>query len=207
LRVKSSKGKRGPRGRARTSLRSLNSQLSTVNSQPLIHRVRFSIRNSALPFRVGFGNDVHRLVAGRKLILGGVRIPFEKGPAGHSDGDALAHALTDALLGAAALGDIGTHFPDSSPKWRNVSSLLFLRHTRELLEKSGFVIGNIDATISLERPKLAPHILQMRKKVAAALGIKPVQVSVKAKTGEGLGAVGRSEAIRADAVALILPLR
>lgn len=150
---------------------------------------------------------MHRLVPGRKLILGGVRIPFEKGPAGHSDGDALAHAVTDALLGAAALGDIGTHFPDSSPKWHNVSSLLFLRHTRELLGKSGFAIANVDATISLERPRLAPHVPQMRRKVAAALGIQPAQVSVKAKTGEGLDAVGRGEAIRADAVALILPLR
>ncbi len=137
------------------------------------------------------------------LILGGVRIPFEKGPAGHSDGDALAHAVTDALLGAAALGDIGTHFPDSSTRWRNASSLMFLRHTRKLLDRAGFGIVNVDATISLERPKLRPHILKIRKKVAAALGIKPTQISVKAKTGEGLGAVGRGEAIRADAVALI----
>jgi 2-C-methyl-D-erythritol 2,4-cyclodiphosphate synthase len=160
--------------------------------------------NSQLPFRIGFGNDIHRLVRGRALILVGVRIPFEKGPAGHSDGDALAHALTDALLGAAALGDIGAHFPDTSPKWRNVSSLLFLRHTRKLLRQAGFGVVNVDATISLERPKLRPHILAMRRKVAAALGINPGQVSVKAKTGEGLGSVGRGEAIRADAVALIV---
>lgn len=153
--------------------------------------------------RAGFGNDVHRLVPKRPLILGGVRIPFEKGPAGHSDGDALAHAVTDALLGAAALGDIGTHFPDNSPKWHNASSLVFLRHTRKLLERAGYGIVDVDTTISLERPKLRPHILKMRKKVAAALGINFTQVSVKAKTGEGLGAVGRGEAIRADAVALI----
>jgi 2-C-methyl-D-erythritol 2,4-cyclodiphosphate synthase len=155
------------------------------------------------PFRIGFGNDVHRLIPGRKLILGGVRIPFAKGPEGHSDGDALAHAVTDALLGAAALADIGTHFPVASRKWRNASSLLFLRRTRKLLDQSGYAIVNVDGTISLERPRLAPHILRMRKKVAAALGIKPAQVSVKAKTGEGLDAVGRGEAVRADAVALV----
>jgi 2-C-methyl-D-erythritol 2,4-cyclodiphosphate synthase len=182
--------------RQSSRLSTFNFRLSTRKSQLITH-------NSELPFRIGFGNDVHRLVKGRKLILGGVHIRFEKGPAGHSDGDALAHAVTDSLLGAAALGDIGRHFPDSSPRWRNVSSLLFLRHTRELLEKSGFTIANVDATISLERPKLAPHIPKMRKKVAAALGIRPAQVSVKAKTGEGLGAIGRGEALRADAVALI----
>jgi 2-C-methyl-D-erythritol 2,4-cyclodiphosphate synthase len=153
--------------------------------------------------RVGLGNDLHRLAPGRRLILGGVRIPFEKGAVGHSDGDALAHAICDALLGAAALGDIGTHFPNSSPRWRNVSSLFFLRHTRRLLKDAGFAIVNVDATIGLERPKLAPYIPVMRKKLAAALGIKAEQISVKAKTGEGLDAVGRGEALRADAVALI----
>jgi 2-C-methyl-D-erythritol 2,4-cyclodiphosphate synthase len=153
--------------------------------------------------RVGIGNDLHRLAPGRRLILGGVRILFEKGPVGHSDGDALAHAICDALLGAAALGDIGTHFPSSSPKWRNVSSLRFLRHTRRLLKEAGYAVVNVDATIGLEQPRLAPFIPKMRNKLAAALGIKPEQVSVKAKTGEGLDAVGRGEAIRADAVALL----
>lgn len=147
---------------------------------------------------------MHPLVPGRRLILGGVRIPFEKGPAGHSDGDALSHALTDALLGAAALGDIGRYFPDSSPKWHNATSLIFLRHTRKLLDKAGYTIVNVDSTISLERPRIASYIPRMRKKVAAALGIKPAQVSVKAKTGEGLEAVGKGEAIRAEAVALIV---
>jgi 2-C-methyl-D-erythritol 2,4-cyclodiphosphate synthase len=165
-----------------------------------IHHSPFTIHYSN---RVGIGNDIHRLAAGRKLILGGVRIPFDKGPVGHSDGDALAHAVCDALLGAAALGDIGQHFPDSSPTWHGVSSLRFLRHTRELLKEAGYRIVNVDATIGLERPKLAPHIPEMRKKLAAALGIKPSQVSVKAKTGEGVDAVGRGEALRADAVALI----
>ena len=156
--------------------------------------------------RIGFGNDVHRLAPGRKLILGGVTIPFEKGPVGHSDGDALAHAVCDALLGAAALGDIGHHFPDHDPQWHNASSLLFLERTRELLDEAGYRIANVDSTISLERPKLAPSILSMRKKLAEALGIHVGQVSVKAKTGEGVDAVGEGTAIRADAVALIVPL-
>ena len=113
--------------------------------------------------RVGYGNDLHRLAEGRKLILGGVRIPFDKGPVGHSDGDALAHAICDALLGAACLGDIGRHFPNTSPQWKNASSLLFLRHVRELLDAAGYSIVNIDATVGLERPKLAPHIARMEK--------------------------------------------
>ncbi len=154
-------------------------------------------------WRVGIGNDLHRLADGRKLIVGGVRIPFDKGPVGHSDGDVLAHAICDALLGAAHLGDIGRHFPNTSPQWKNASSLLFLRRVRQLLEAAGFSIVNIDATVGLERPKLAPHIASMEKKVAAALALKPGQVSVKAKSGEGLDAVGRSEAVRADAVALL----
>jgi 2-C-methyl-D-erythritol 2,4-cyclodiphosphate synthase len=154
-------------------------------------------------FRIGIGNDIHRLVDGRKLMVGGMRIPFGKGPEGHSDGDVLAHAICDALLGAAHLGDIGRHFPNTAPQWKNASSLLFLRHVRQLLDAAGYTIVNIDASVGLERPKLAPHILPMEKRVAAALGLKPGQVSVKAKSGEGLDAVGRGEAIRADAVVLI----
>jgi 2-C-methyl-D-erythritol 2,4-cyclodiphosphate synthase len=153
--------------------------------------------------RTGIGNDLHRLIPGRKLILGGVRIPFAKGPAGHSDGDALAHAICDALLGAAALGDIGRHFPDTSPKWRGVSSLLFLRRVRKLLEDAGYAIVNVDATVVLERPRLSPHIPRLQRKLAQALGLSEGQVSVKAKTGEGVGALGRGEAVRADAVAVI----
>jgi 2-C-methyl-D-erythritol 2,4-cyclodiphosphate synthase len=122
---------------------------------------------------------------------------------GHSDGDALIHAICDALLGAAALGDIGHHFPDTSPKWRNASSLLFLRRVRRLLDQAGYTIVNVDATVGLERPKLAPYIPRMQKKLAAALGIRPSQVSVKGKTGEGLDAVGQGDAVRADAVALL----
>ena len=154
-------------------------------------------------FRIGAGNDLHRLAEARKLTLGGVQIPFDKGPVGHSDGDVLAHAICDALLGAARLGDIGRHFPNTSARWKNVSSLRFLRHVRQMLKSAGYTIVNVDATVGLERPKLAPHILLMEERVAAALGVQPSQVSVKAKSGEGLDAVGRGEAIRADAVALI----
>lgn len=139
-------------------------------------------------------------------MLGGVWVPFDKGPAGHSDGDALAHAICDALLGAAALGDIGRHFPDSSPRWHNASSLVFLRRARELLEKAGYSIANIDAAVALERPKLAPYIPRMQRKLAATLGLRPHQVSIKAKSGEGLGVVGRGEALGAVAVALIVTM-
>lgn len=162
--------------------------------------------NSKCTHRIGFGNDVHRLAAGRKLILGGVHIPYDRGPVGHSDGDALAHAICDALLGAAALGDIGKHFPDTSPEWHNASSLMFLKHAQELLDAAGYRVVNIDSTVSLERPKLAPFIQLMREKMADALGILPDQISVKAKTGEGVDAVGKGEAIRADAIVLIEPL-
>lgn len=164
-------------------------QPSTLNLQP--------------SYRVGIGNDIHRLAVGRKLILGGIEIPFDKGPVGHSDGDALCHAICDALLGAAALGDIGQHFPDTSPRWRNANSLKFLRHVKGLLGENGYNIVNVDGTVGIERPKLAPHIPRMRKQISAALGIKPAQVSVKAKSGEGVDAVGRGEAVRADAVVLI----
>src|SRR5579864_2010387 len=112
--------------------------------------------------RAGIGYDLHRLTTGHKLILGGVEVPFDKGPVGHSDGDALAHAICDALLGAAGLGDIGTHFPDTDPKWHNASSLVFLRHVRKLLDRAGFAIVNIDSTIGLERPKLAMHVARMQ---------------------------------------------
>ncbi|MGA8182025.1 MAG: 2-C-methyl-D-erythritol 2,4-cyclodiphosphate synthase [Terriglobia bacterium] len=162
--------------------------------------------HSGSTHRIGFGNDVHRLAFGRRLILGGVHVPFEMGPESHSDGDALAHAICDALLGAAALGDIGRHFPDNSPKWHNTPSLLFLRRAREMLDAAGYRIVNIDSTISLERPKLAPFVSAMKEKLAEALGIEAQQVSIKAKTGEGVDAVGKGEAIRADAVVLIEPL-
>jgi len=160
-----------------------------------------------LTCRIGLGNDIHPLAPGRELILGGVRIPFEKGPVGHSDGDALAHAICDALLGALALGDLGQHFPDHSPQWHQASSLGFVRRVREHVEDAGYQIVNIDSTVGLERPKLGPHVAAIRRKLARALGVEPEQVSVKAKRGEGLDAVGRGRAVRADAVALIVRLR
>src|ERR1700687_2979130 len=116
--------------------------------------------------RCGIGYDLHRLAEGRPLIVGGITLPFDKGPVGHSDGDVLAHAICDALLGAAHLGDIGRHFPDTSPRWKNASSLLFLRHVRQLLSRAGYTIINLDATVGLERPKLAPHIVFMEEKLA-----------------------------------------
>jgi len=156
--------------------------------------------------RIGHGYDVHRLVEGRKLILGGVEIPWEKGLLGHSDADVLTHAVMDALLGAAALGDIGQHFPDKDPQWEGADSLMLLRRVAALLASAGWRIGNIDATILCQRPKLAPHIAQMRARLAAAAGIAPEAVSVKATTEEGLGFTGSGEGIAAHAACLLEPL-
>ena len=153
--------------------------------------------------RIGHGYDVHRLVAERKLILGGVELPFEKGLLGHSDADVLTHAVMDALLGAAALGDIGRLFPDSDPAYEGADSLVLLRRVTEVLAEHGYQIGNVDATVLAQRPKLAPHIQVMREKLAAAMGISAEQVSVKATTEEGLGFTGAGEGIAAHAVALI----
>ncbi len=155
------------------------------------------------PYRVGFGSDVHRLVPDRKLILGGVHIPFELGPLGHSDGDALAHAICDALLGAAALGDIGRRFPDTAPEWKDAASLGLLRHVAALLRGQDFAIVNVDSTVELEKPRLAPFIKRVASNVAQALGIEVDRVSVKAKSGEGIGEIGRSEVMRAEAVVLL----
>jgi 2-C-methyl-D-erythritol 2,4-cyclodiphosphate synthase len=153
--------------------------------------------------RIGIGYDIHRLVEGRKLVLGGVEIPFERGLLGHSDSDVLTHAICDALLGAAALGDIGTHFPDSDPRWKDASSLDFLGRVIELLVDQGYRIVNVDATVMVERPKLKPHIQAIRERLASLLQLEVDRVSVKAKTGEGLESVGRGEAIAAQAVALL----
>jgi len=173
----------------------------TLRRQPVPSQRSASAPQPSL--RIGFGSDVHRLVIRRKLILGGVRIPFGRGPLGHSDGDALSHAVCDALLGAAALGDIGRHFPDISPQWKDASSLKFLRHVSGLLAGCGFVILNVDSTIELEKPRLAPFIDRMRRNIARALRVAVEQVSVKAKSGEGISEVGRGEAVRSEAVALI----
>jgi len=153
--------------------------------------------------QAGIGYDLHRLAAGRKLVLGGVEVPFEKGPVGHSDGDALAHAICDALLGAAGLGDIGTHFPDTDPKWKNAHSLRFLEHVRGLLAERHLRIVHLDAIVITERPKLGPHFPAMREALAQALGIEASRINLKAKTNEGVGAVGRGEAIAAQAIATV----
>jgi 2-C-methyl-D-erythritol 2,4-cyclodiphosphate synthase len=153
--------------------------------------------------RVGIGYDLHRLAAGRKLILGGIEVPFDKGPVGHSDGDALAHAICDALLGAAGLGDIGTHFPDTDPQWKGSPSLIFLEHVRGLLAERHLRIAHIDAIVIAERPKLGTHFPAMREALAGALGVEPSRINLKAKTNEGVDAVGRGEAIAAQAVAML----
>ncbi|MBR1469320.1 MAG: 2-C-methyl-D-erythritol 2,4-cyclodiphosphate synthase [Prevotella sp.] len=153
--------------------------------------------------RVGFGFDVHQLVADRELWLGGLLIPFEKGLLGHSDADVLIHAICDALLGAANMRDIGYHFPDTSADTLNIDSKIILRKTVELLRKTGFEVGNIDATVCAERPKLNPHIPQMQQCMAEVMGISASQISIKATTTERLGFTGREEGISAYAVALI----
>ena len=153
--------------------------------------------------RVGMGYDVHRLTTGRKLIMGGVEIPYEKGLLGHSDADVLLHAIMDALFGAAALGDIGKHFPDTDPEYEGISSLKLLEHVGRLLDESGYVIENIDATIIAQRPKMRPHIDQMRENIAAALKIETDQVNVKATTEEGLGFTGSGEGISSQAICAV----
>lgn len=153
--------------------------------------------------RIGMGYDVHRMTEGRKLILGGVDIPYEKGLLGHSDADVLLHAIMDALLGAAALGDIGQHFPDSDPAYEGASSVELLKRVGKLIDEKLYVIGNIDATIIAQKPKMAPHIAKMRENVAAALGIEVDQVNIKATTEEGLGFTGSGEGISAQAVACL----
>lgn len=153
--------------------------------------------------RIGMGYDVHRLVEGRKLILGGVEIPYEKGLLGHSDADVLIHAIMDALLGAAALGDIGKLFPDTDPAYEGASSLMLMENVGELLRVHGHVIGNIDATVIAQRPKMAPHINQMRRNMADALQIDISQISVKATTEEGLGFTGEGLGIAAEAICLL----
>ena len=153
--------------------------------------------------RSGIGYDLHRLAAGRKLVLGGIEVPFEKGAVAHSDGDALAHAICDALLGAAGLGDIGTHFQDTDPKWKDARSLRFLEHVRGLLAERRLRIMHLDAIVITERPKLGPHFPAMREAMARALGIEASRINLKAKTNEGVGAVGRGEAIAAQAIATL----
>jgi 2-C-methyl-D-erythritol 2,4-cyclodiphosphate synthase len=153
--------------------------------------------------RCGIGYDLHRLTEGRPLMVGGIHVPFDKGPVGHSDGDVLAHALCDALLGASGLGDIGTHFPDSDPKWKGANSLMFLEHTRKLLDEKKLRINHLDAIVVLERPKLGPHFPAMREALAKSLGIRLDQINLKAKTNEAVDAVGRGEAIACHTIATL----
>ena len=153
--------------------------------------------------RIGMGYDVHRLVEGRPLVMGGVTIPYELGLVGHSDADVLLHAIADALLGAAVLGDIGKHFPDTDPAYKGISSMILLEKVGKLLEENMFFIENIDATIIAQAPKMRPHIDQMRENIARVLGISTDQVNVKATTEEGLGFTGKGEGISAQAVCML----
>ena len=157
-----------------------------------------------LPFRIGHGYDVHRLVENRKLILGGVEIPYEKGLLGHSDADVLLHAVSDALLGALALGDIGKHFPDTDPAYAGADSLKLLELVVEKVREQGYAVGNLDATVLCQKPKLAPYIGSMREKIAAVCGVSAEQVSVKATTEEKLGFTGEGLAISAHCVCLLV---
>ena len=156
--------------------------------------------------RVGMGYDVHRLVEGRKLILGGVEIPYEKGLLGHSDADVLIHAIMDALLGAAALGDIGKHFPDTDPRYKGISSVELLKHVAKLLDENNYVIENIDATVIAQRPKLRPYMEEMTKNIAGALGIEENRVNLKATTEEGLGFTGTGEGMASQAICSLVGL-
>lgn len=156
--------------------------------------------------RIGFGSDIHRLVAGRPMVIGGVTIPSDFGPEGHSDADPLAHAVVDAILGALGAGDIGSHFPNDDEKWRNADSRTFLRYAATLISSKSFEIVNLDSTIHLEKPKIRPFIESIRGSLAAELGLGVELVSVKAKSGEGLDAVGEGLAVRADAIVLLREL-
>lgn len=157
----------------------------------------------SIPFRIGFGYDVHQFSDERKLILGGIEIPHSKGLLGHSDADALLHAITDALLGALSLGDIGTHFPDDDSKYKNADSKILLKDAYELVKEQNYLVANLDSTVVAEQPKLKPHIESMQKSIANILDIKPDQVSVKATTSEKMGFVGEEKGIKVYATVLI----
>src|SRR5260370_40430739 len=172
----------------------------TLNAARLTWHERTIMTN----VRCGIGYDLHRLAEGRPLVVGGITLPFDKGPVGHSDGDVLAHAMCDALLGAAALGDIGTHFPDTDPKWKGANSLMFLEHARKLLDEKHLRIEHLDAVVITEKPKLGPHFPKMREALAKSLGVNPEAIHLKAKTNEGVDAIGRGEAIAAHVVSTVV---
>jgi 2-C-methyl-D-erythritol 4-phosphate cytidylyltransferase/2-C-methyl-D-erythritol 2,4-cyclodiphosphate synthase len=180
-----------------------NIKITTADDLPIAEAIAAGVGKPARTGRAGLGYDLHRLVEGRPLILGGVVIPFDRGLAGHSDADAVCHAITDAILGAAGAGDIGRHFPDTDPRWKGASSLDLLRRAVEIVRGQGLAVGNVDATVILERPKLAPHVDAMRATLAEVLGVTIDRVSIKGKTNEGIGEIGRGEAIAVHAIALV----
>ncbi len=180
-----------------------NIKITTPDDLPIAEAIARRDAKPARTGRAGLGFDIHRLVEGRPLILGGITIPFDRGLAGHSDADAICHAITDAILGAAGAGDIGRHFPDTDVRWKGASSLDLLRRAVEIVADRGLAVGNVDATVVLERPKLAPHIDAMRASIAKAIGISPDRVSIKGKTNEGIGEIGRGEAIAVHAIAMV----
>jgi 2-C-methyl-D-erythritol 4-phosphate cytidylyltransferase / 2-C-methyl-D-erythritol 2,4-cyclodiphosphate synthase len=183
---------------------STNIKITTPNDLPIAETI--ASRNAGKPARTGRAGvayDIHRLVEGRPLVLGGVRIPSDRGPLGHSDADLVCHVIVDALLGALALGDIGRYFPDTDPKWKDVSSIELLKQAAALVAEQGYEVGNVDVTVVLERPKISPHVDAMREGLARAIGVDAARVSVKGSTNEGLDAVGRGEAVAAHAIALL----
>jgi len=179
--------------------------MATARTLPVAESAAVQPLAPRLPFRIGEGWDVHALVPGRALVLGGVTIPHERGLLGHSDADALLHAITDALLGGAGLGDIGRHFPDTAVEFKGADSMRLLAEAARRVRAAGWVVGNVDSTLVAQAPRMAGHIPAMVVRIAEALGVAPAQVNVKAKTAERLGPVGRGEAIEARAVALLLP--
>jgi 2-C-methyl-D-erythritol 4-phosphate cytidylyltransferase/2-C-methyl-D-erythritol 2,4-cyclodiphosphate synthase len=180
-----------------------NIKITTPEDVQVAEAIARRAADSRAAFRIGTGYDLHRFVEGRPLILGGVTIAVDRGLLGYSDADAVCHAVTDAVLGAAAAGDIGRHFPDTDPQWRGASSLDLLRRAAALVHERGFTVGNVDVVVIAERPRLGPYIEAMRAKVAAVLGVGPEAVSIKGKTNEGVGELGRGEAIAVHAVALL----
>ena len=190
--------------RAGYPVRIVEGEHTNIKDLPIADAIaRTASRLPARTGRAGTGYDLHRLVAGRPLVLGGVTIPSAVGALGHSDADVVCHAITDALLGAVGLGDIGGHFPDSDPRWKDAASLDLLSHARALVEEHGYEVGNVDVTVILEQPKIRDHVARMRQCVAEAVGIDPSRVSIKGKTNEGMDAIGRGEAIAAHAIALL----
>ncbi|HUK35544.1 MAG TPA: 2-C-methyl-D-erythritol 4-phosphate cytidylyltransferase [Vicinamibacterales bacterium] len=180
-----------------------NIKITTPDDLVIAEAIGRAVMKPARTGRAGLGYDLHRLVEGRPLVLGGVTIPFDRGLAGHSDADAICHAVTDAILGAAGAGDIGRHFPDTDPQWKGASSLELLRRAVEIVEHQGLAVGNVDATVILERPRLGPYVDAMRSKLSAVLGVEVDRVSIKAKTNEGIGEIGRGEAVAVHAIALV----